>query len=487
MVYNNFLFVSERAEELYQKFEEAIRDFSIAPLIEGGVLIGFSGGADSVMLAYLILEYRRRHKGFPVVLCHVNHGIRGDDADADEAFCRAFAKEHRLEITVIKRDVPRIARETSVGIERVARDVRYSAFEDIISGRNDLSAILTAHNATDNLETFIFVSMRGAGSHGLAGIPPVRNRVLRPMLYLSSEEIREFLSSANVPFVIDKSNLSTEYSRNYIRHEILPRLSRLSHSPEVSARRISRNLRDDDDFISGLAKKFLTESGSEVAYQSLLGMHIALFCRVLRRMASNCMLEEHHIRKVHMLLHSKRVFSYCLPMGYTFISDGSICRVTKEAEPLLPTDTKRPLVDGRILIPELSSELLIEYGNEPISSSKVYKFAIHKRLSSAIIEGDVYCRGKIDGDAYFYGGMTRRLKKLFCDRKLPHDVRMQLPILCDGKGILYVPGFGAREDTRSKDKNAPSAHFYTNDERLYRLLEPVPRTVGAFKEKKGID
>ena len=156
------LFKSEIGRRIYDSAVLAIERYSMADAIRRGVLIGLSGGADSVMLLLVLLEYRRRGAYFPILAVHINHGIRGDEALRDEEFSKQLSKELGVEFLSVSLDVPKMAKVAGVGIEEAARNARYSEFEKIISGRNDVSTICVAHNATDNVETVLMNIFRGS-------------------------------------------------------------------------------------------------------------------------------------------------------------------------------------------------------------------------------------------------------------------------------------------------------------------------------------
>ena len=439
------LFCSSEGKRIYTLFESAVAECKMRGHIEGGTLIGLSGGADSVMLTLLLLEYKKR-EGItsPTLAVHINHGIRGEEAERDEDFARKFAESLELEFVIRRIDVPALARKSGRGLEEEAREARYSCFKDIISGRSDISSIALGHNATDNLETVIFNMMRGSGLRGISGIPPVRDNIFRPMLYIPKADIVSLLVALGIDFVTDSTNKDTAYTRNYIRHEIIPRLSRLAVSPEHSVTRLAQNLRCDSDYIDSAARNFISSHKGEPSLTALLSLHSAVLSRVVSAMvdeASGRPLERAHITKICELL-SGGAFSYSLPGGFSFVSSCGVCRVEKAEQCSLPVI---PLSWGKNQLCEYSAEVEL-FDGKPEISHNVYKFAIQADLSSAIIEGDLYIRSRREGDAYFYGGMTRRLKKLFIDRKIPRSDRERVPVLCDARGIVWAAGFGVRDD-----------------------------------------
>ena len=239
------------APELYATALNAVIDCNMAHLLEKGVILGFSGGADSVFLLCFLSEYRRREgKDFPIVACHVNHMIRGEEALRDMEFSRDFASALGIEFVSVNCDVPTLAKERGCGLEEAARDARYATFEELNSKSGGSYCIALAHNASDNLETVIFNMMRGAGLNGMCGILPVRGNIVRPLIKISKRDILKALLEAELPYVIDSTNMSVDYTRNYIRHKIVPELSHLNASPEDAVSRLTESLSLDNDYLS---------------------------------------------------------------------------------------------------------------------------------------------------------------------------------------------------------------------------------------------
>ena len=410
---------------------------------EAGFLIGFSGGPDSVMLLSAMRELRKKDpRGLLAV--HVNHCIRGDEADRDEAFSKGFADALGIEFQSLRINVPEIAKECSTGIEETARNARYSAFRDIIKGRSDLRYIAVAHNATDNLETVIFNMMRGSGTKGMSGISPIRDEIIRPLLEVPKRDMVDALDSFGIPYVTDSTNFSVEYTRNYIRHNIIPGLSHLSKNPEKMSSRMTANLRCDDDYIQGVADRFLSDT--PVPEQlALAKLHPAVLTRVIKRMAWNSGAEISSIQlaKLRELLLGGSSFSYSLHGG-RFVAEGGLCRVVDQT--VNDDDYYIAISQGITEIPEFSSAVVFSHERKDKTFLNVYNFSIQADLTSAIINGGLYLRPRQEGDKIRYGGHTRRLKRLFCDAKIPPSLRKYVPVLCDEDGVVWIPGFGVRDD-----------------------------------------
>ncbi len=443
----NKLFKTKTGSIVYSDAMRAMSDFSMDSMVSGGVLVGLSGGADSVMLLCLLIKLREEGRCGKILAVHVNHGIRGDEADRDESFSKGLCSTLDIEFYSVKKDVPAEAKKLSKGIEESARIVRYSVFEDILRSRNDISAIAVAHNATDNLETVIFNIMRGSGSRGASGISPVRDNILRPLIYSSKKSIMSALLEADIPYVTDSTNAETDYKRNYIRHEILPKLASLTENPEAQVTRLSAHLRADNDYIEGVAEEFLSKNIREgkVIVKDLLELPKALLSRViilLARRGGASGIEYTHVAKISELLF-RGDFSVSLPGGVAFIClDGMACVDT-------PSDDYRPSYElpiniGNNFVEKTGYGIILS--EEPFDKTfiNVYKNAIYTAIDFDIIEGDLYVRERREGDSYSYGGMTHKLKKLFCDRAIPKRERYLLPIICDERGILWVPGFSQR-------------------------------------------
>ena len=158
------------------------------------ILVGLSGGADSSALLHMLSVYRKQ-SGAKIYAAHVNHGIRGAEADRDEEFCKEYAGSLGVEIFVLRADVPALAKERGESVETAARGLRYSYFEQIMR-ENNIPILATAHNANDNLETVIFNIARGSGLSGVCGIPECRRTnhgiVIRPILSMEKREIIEY-------------------------------------------------------------------------------------------------------------------------------------------------------------------------------------------------------------------------------------------------------------------------------------------------------
>ena len=261
--------------------DELIRRYDMLP--EGSrVLCAVSGGADSMCLLHWLKE-RREEYGFSLLAAHYEHGLRGDESLRDAAFTREQCEMLGIRIVVGKGDVAAFAESQKLGIEDAARTLRYRFLEET-ADRLACDRIATAHNLNDNAETVLMNLCRGAGTRGLAGIPPVRGRIVRPLLWTSREEIETYLDVHRIPHIEDSSNRSDDYTRNRIRHQIIPLLMEENPSFLSAIGRTAELLREDDACLCREAEAVLREhrKGNSIPSKALLRLEPAVAARVVR-------------------------------------------------------------------------------------------------------------------------------------------------------------------------------------------------------------
>lgn len=453
MIYEN-IFDDKYGFDLYRNAKNTVSDFSMQNFLKQGVLVGFSGGADSVLLLLFLSKLRQNIGDFKILAFHVNHLIRGDEADRDERFAKEFAERLDVEFLSVKIDVPALADELKIGLEEAARNARYSAFDSILQGRNDISSIATAHNSTDNLETVLMNMMRGAGTRGLSGIRPVRDNVIRPLIRIPKKDITELLLRHGVPFVVDSTNLSVDYRRNYIRNEIIPKLSAISSSAENSAMRLSENLRCDDDFIESVKTEFITENlkNGHVSKKKLKALHKAVFARVILAMTKDfggVSCERVHIDEIYSHLEMTD-FVLFLPGELSFVIRGDDCFVEKRKENT-ELSYEYKLHMGVNEFSGLNGVILISETPFDDSFTNVYKISIQTSAGFDIISDSLLVRSRKDGDSYRYAGMNHKLKKVFNDKSVPPFFRSNIPVICDNSGIIWVAGLPVRDEVKHSD------------------------------------
>lgn len=426
-------------------FFDAVKEYN---MIEDGdvVLTAFSGGADSCALLDLLCRFIGADRTRAI---HVNHGIRGEEADADEAFCRSFCHERGVALTVIRADIPSIAKEKGIGIEEAARDFRYENFE-IIADKYGCSKIAVAHNADDNLETVIFNLARGSGRSGLSGIPPVRDRIIRPLIFADKPSIVGYCTEAGIGFAVDSTNADTEYTRNFIRHSIIPQMKKLNPSVTTATTRSCRILREDSAYLDSIASNI----SEHTATSELASLPSPILKRFIinqyKKLSTSQQLESVHITDIVSVIREcpDRIKYISLPgrvravIGKSFSiekAEKAACDTPSEAwGPIQLRLGENKLEHGDIII-------LSNNKKDIITDKNIYKLSIHTSVNSDKIVGAVYARKRQSGDTVRFGGMTRCVKKLFQAKKMPADQRAELPMICDQRGIIWVPGFPARD------------------------------------------
>ena len=473
----------------YAHAEHVIRDFfkeeNRGSLLAGGALVALSGGKDSVLLLSLFSDYAKE-KGIPFSALHLHHGIRGESADADAAFCKALCERLGVPLRVVYADVPALAKAGKEGIEETARRVRYEVLCAECAARG-YGAVLTAHTASDLAETVLLSLFRGGGTRALCGIPPVRRvgeiRVLRPLLALYKDEVVAALAERSLAFCEDESNGDTRYRRNLVRHELLPLLEGLTPAPERALARLAQNARCDEDYLAGVAKAALCDASDRdgrLSVAALRALHPAILHRLVRalyeeRHASLPLPERVHTEALVAALNGEGDFALSFPGGVRVRAErGWLYFLREEPTPLAP----KTLAVGANLLSDGSLFFLLEK-TTPSLPEIVYTLSIRGALSSVKIEGKLSVRAKRDGDGYAYGGMTHKLKKLYSDRKLSQTEKLRLPVLTDEKGILWVPSFGVRDDG-VQNENAPEVLYLPrerlSDEAYEQLLTALFKT-----------
>lgn len=423
-------------------------------MLDKGIIVALSGGADSHALLHALIPLCS-DAGVPIMCAHVNHMLRGAEADADEAFCRRICAEYGVFLEVLRADVPAIAREKGKGFEEAARDVRYAFFAELCEKYPQYGRVATAHTASDNAETVLFNLSRGGGIRGLCGIPPVRGSIVRPLIYVTREEVIGYCEENSLEYVTDSTNADTEYSRNFIRAEIVPRLDTLYGGFADSAARTSRNLRRDCDYMDSEAKKAFDRLYSDgFPSEELRALHPAIAARVLM-----LALERESGKKAESV-HLDAVLEKLKDGGEPFalyLPGDTVCRceqgrLTVKREDKAPEPYRIPLKNGENVLPDGSKLFVLPENDEKItySSHKIYNLSIFARVSGDTIEGGVFARSRENGDSYKYGGITRKLKKLLNAARLTVRERDILPVVCDGEGIVWVPHFGVRDGAGAK-------------------------------------
>ena len=401
------------------------------------VLVGLSGGADSVSLLLCLVKL-----GFKVTACHINHQLRGDESYRDEFFCTELCKKLNIPIEVHRIDVKSYCKENDCSIEEGARHLRYKIF-----AQSDCDKIATAHTLSDCFETTVFNLARGTGLKGLCSVPPVRGNIVRPLIECTRDDVEAFLLKENQNYVTDSTNLETDYSRNKIRHKIIPVLKELNSSLLKTYGKTLENLKSDEEYLEFQTKKLISEAKTEAGYNAeiLNTAHSSIKNRAIAKILSD--------NKISL--------------GYDRISE--ISKILENGGKInLKSDIFAVCENGNFNISSINNENSTQAYCKKIDFCKDYSF-FYKNISFEIqeysgnlenvnknlaniccdydkIKGKVFLRNRKNGDKITLcnRSFSSSVKKLF-NNSVPLEQRDKTAILEDEEGIFFIEGFGCAD------------------------------------------
>lgn len=441
--------------------------FTLPP--SSAYLVALSGGADSRLLLELtvraLLERDPREKpGVRVIAAHLHHGIRGGEADRDEMFCRRLCEKWGIPLVVEHADIPAMAAISGESTETAARRARYEFFRRIMAERS-IPTLLTAHHADDNLETLLDRLLRGSGTRGMGGIPPTRSlertpdglelTVARPLLEWTKQDILNTCADLGLDFVTDSTNLETDYTRNRLRHTVIPALEALAGPgvPQRAASRLARIAREDEDCLTGLAAEQvdrLASSDGSLPLSCLQGGYPAISKRMMAILYARTTADaDPHdgsgtLTATHLdalcALAKKAIpeSSVTLPRGMEarirgerlYIRPAEETVISSPAEPVpLPVGSTRFGRDVTVRV-EVSPTLLPPAEGDAVWASAVFPADLPLPLMARVRE---------PGDTILSHGMHKKIKKLLCDKGIPPHLRDAIPLVClpDGPPLWY--------------------------------------------------
>ena len=427
----------EAVSKIEQKLVSAVERHRMIP--EGAyVVAGVSGGADSMAL----LHFLSRIEGIRLLAAHVNHGLRGAEADRDEGFVRDWCAAHGIALEILHADVARLAREQKQGIEECGRAVRYHFFEKLAGtdGR-----IATAHTLSDSVETVIYHLATGTAAAGLCGIPPVRGNIIRPLIGITRREVEEYCEYYSIPFQTDSTNFSREYARNRIRLDIVPVLRELNPAAEQAIGRMTEAVSQDNAYLDGLALESLEQASrwNGYAVDRLRELADPVLARAVREIIGRTgrvrLSAEQLLGAVRLVREGQGALSVAggvnlrVENGYFFAVPS---RKNEWIFPFIPPQTLTG--DGRtVIIRMLPRE----------DRGKIHNLLSQNVIDYAIISDTAVIRTRRPGDSFRPAGrgVTKSLKKLFNEMGIPPSARDSLVILEQEGEILWIEGIGPSE------------------------------------------
>ncbi len=458
--------MAQKEQALQQIMRQSIQQYQM--LRQGQcVLCALSGGADSIALLRALLAVAQQMQ-WRIQACHINHMLRGEEAMRDEMFVRTQCDELGVPLTVKKQDVKAYALEHKMGTEEAARQVRYALLQECAA---DIAAdkIALAHTLDDNLETMLFHLVRGAGAQGLSGIPPVRDNLVRPLIGVTRVQVEAFLAVLAQPYVNDSTNVSTQYTRNQIRHEIIPILQKINPRCAQAAGRTAQLLRQDNAYLAMQTEMFwqqhhtIDAQGVHLSCKAIQTAPEALRGRLLRQalQASNIPMAQ----CTHLCVAQLTALSCSeKPSG-----------VLQLPNEMLAMRQYDDLWIGKAYPQKIQQEIPLKVGERvPLWQSDAFLSVrevkngqdFYKKFNTFSVDCgkinfDTLCvRTRRTGDKIqlTQTGGHRSLKRLMIDKRVPRLSRDLLAVIADCNGVIAVQGFGV-EQQRKPAANAAAIIF----------------------------
>jgi len=452
-------------KQLFEQVVLCIRDHQM--LTAGDlVVVGVSGGVDSVVLLHLLHRFSKRF-GIRLHIAHLNHQFRGEEAERDAEFVRQLAATHGLPCTIERIDVPALVRAKKLSPQDAARSARYRFFHEL-AAQIGAQKIATAHHANDQAETVLAGLIRGVGLRGLGGIQPVSHgEIIRPLLTVTRAQIEEFASAEQLVYVTDSSNFSRKYLRNAIRLDLIPMLQE-RFSPAILDRltAYAQMFQEDAFFIDKMAQMHYhnvcqrdkTAIRIELAQFSCLPMTLrrAVIVHAFHELTHAAhILSMRHVRAILQLFeHARPEQRYCLPSGIMVFCRNQ-CGWLESGEQPTRSDEPALLAAIPLALPGFTKfgqwriETTLE---ECVENTRAWgtcqsEGTIVQDMDYDRLRLPIVVRFREPGDSFCPLGMggKKRLKKFFIDRKVPQHTRHIIPLLVDQAGLIWVTGYAIDE------------------------------------------
>lgn len=440
------------------------------------LVVGLSGGADSVCLLRVLYEIvKREGLDMDITAVHVHHGIRGAEADRDEDFSKRLCDRLGVGYVCYKEDVPKLARDMGVTVEEAGRNLRYSLFE---KNCKDGSKIAVAHHMDDQAETVLMNMFRGSGISGVCGIAPVRGDIIRPLLGVTRQEIEEYLRNIGQDYVTDGTNSDNEYMRNRVRNQLIPYVrDNINERAVMHITALADELRLYREYILTDVDRLIKEG---VVYrEDGASLQADIWCAakplvrsaavhdVMKNIAVSCKdIYKVHVDKVLELFDMQVGRSVSLPYSMTAVRrydgvdilmlkpdkeiqredkqyrfDVELVRVAKDGVVVIPVD-RRIYIDGSY---RYVSRVRMEYAGDVTDIEhflKIGKNCYTKCFDCATIKSTLSVRHRQNGDVIEVdsNGGHRKLKNEMIDRKVPKEVRDDVLLLTQGSEVLWAAG-----------------------------------------------
>ena len=444
-------------------FEKKVKTFTEQQnLITPGdrILIGLSGGADSVCLL-AVLKEMAPELSVTLGAFHVHHGIRGEEADRDEEFSEALCSRFGVPFFSVKENVPERAKEWQTGLEEAGRRVRYEAAERIAKEQG-YDKIALAHHRNDVAETLLFHLFRGSSVGGLASVPAKRGAIIRPLLCCERAEIEAYLTEAGLEFCTDSTNTDTGYTRNKIRQGLIPCALEINAGAVRHMAESAEELGELETFLSGETEKIFNKAERRqeeiIVPLSLLEEVPAVLCRrVIYRCIGELAGSKKDITKDHVAAvlglgkaqSGKKIsLPYALVAGRDF--DRIYIRKTAESGEEPAPEVCVAAIPGEYFFGNEGESLQFRIFSYK-KNTEIPKNEYTKWFDYDKIRGTLRLRTYLSGDRLGLTEGTKSVKALWTEKKVPADRRMKQMLLADEEQVLWIPGVRCCDNYRVDD------------------------------------
>lgn len=385
------------------------------------VLIGVSGGADSIALLEFFVSVKEKYD-LDICVAHIEHGIRGEDSVNDAEFVKNYCKKLGVNFYLKTIDAPNLAKKAKMGVEEYSRMARYDFFNTI-----ECDKIATAHNLTDNIETLLFRLARGTGLKGACSIPAVREKIIRPFIEVSSGEIRKWCNDNNIPYRVDCTNSDSAYSRNLIRLEILPLFEKLNANYQDNIENFISDVNEDYAFIDNYVKSIYPQivKNNEIDLPKLNELDLSIKKRILIMFFDE---NGYSLNRIHL----QSVIDITLKSGKTQIKENVFAISAK----------------GKIRLAKFNDlNKKDEFVTKILNIDEFKDKNIDFYCDCDKIVGNIIIRAKQAGDRIKPAGrnVSKTLKKLLNESAYRIEKRDKKIVVCDDLGIVGVIGLCADE------------------------------------------
>ena len=395
------------------------------------IAVAFSGGADSTALLHLLCKLAEVNE-FKLSAIHINHQLRGAESDADETFAKQFCEQHGITLLAYSVDVAKESELSGESTELCARRLRYEIFDRMI---NEGWIVATAHTASDNAETVLFNLARGTGVSGLAGIPSKREGYIRPLIDCTREMVEEYCALNELKYVTDSTNLTDDYTRNFIRHNIVPRLKDINSSFEFSVRETSNQLRAVDDMLNKMAVDLLKQGKCADGYscETLLSTYKPVLARAVRIAAFDAIGKYPDSLKTNQLCEIVADGGKIQLYNGWFASAGKILQFYQSAN---KCNEELQISNGDVEF----GDFVLNFETKTLS---VNNLLINNAIDCDKIVGKAIIRCRKAGDTIkIKGRPNKQLRKLMNEKHIPDEQRDAYPVVSDDLGLIYAYGCG---------------------------------------------